>query len=438
MKTYASIVQSEFIHLIRSPFKVVSLILFVAAVIYGCQNGYDLFKRHNFQITSIKSVNEDNVNKIILQFEEIEKGTIDKPRRDPSIPYWAIWSTPSYAFKYPSSMMVFSLGQSEQYGYYKRVSNWSTIFDSDLAEEIANPERIAIGTLDFNFVFLYLSPILMIILLFNIGGLEKDLKFDQLVYLNNITKQNWLLARFTFYYIITLFLLFCSMLPYGLASQVFLNDTTQFFNLLMVLSLYILLWITLFYFVNFFGKGSSDQAIKMISIWLTLCIIIPGAIHQISSLKYPTNYMTDYLDVSREQENAIFKLPADSSRMKLLEEFPRLKNTLYGSDTTLNKVIINRSLSGLINILNKNVGDAIEKTNEHKNKFIKRYSIVNPVIFFQNRINAITETDYYAYKNYRKEIQKIIDKKINLILNDTWDKVDVDKVKYLQYVNTFK
>ena len=32
--------------------------------------------------------------------------------------------------------------------------------------------------------------------------LEKDLKFDQLVYLNNITKQNWLLARFTFYYII--------------------------------------------------------------------------------------------------------------------------------------------------------------------------------------------------------------------------------------------
>ena len=72
--------------------------------------------------------------------------------------------------------MVFSLGQSEQYGYYKRVTNWSTTFDSDLAEEIANPERLAIGTLDFNFVFIYLSPILLIILLFNIGGLEKDLK----------------------------------------------------------------------------------------------------------------------------------------------------------------------------------------------------------------------------------------------------------------------
>ena len=70
-------------------------------------------------------------------------------------------------------MMVFSLGQSEQYGYYKRVTNWSTIFDSDLAEEIANPERMAIGTLDLNFVLIYLTPILIIILLFNIGGLER-------------------------------------------------------------------------------------------------------------------------------------------------------------------------------------------------------------------------------------------------------------------------
>ena len=33
-------------------------------------------------------------------------------------------------------MMTFSLGQAEQYGYYKRVTNWSTTYDSDLAEEI--------------------------------------------------------------------------------------------------------------------------------------------------------------------------------------------------------------------------------------------------------------------------------------------------------------
>ena len=433
-----TIAQSEFVHLIRSPFKVISLILFVLALIYGCQNGYGLFKRHNSEIISIKSINKESVNQTILQFEEIEKGTIDRPSRDPTIPYWAIWNTPSYAFKYPSPMMVFSLGQSEQYGYYKRITNWSTIFDSDLAEEIANPERIAIGTLDFNFVLLYLSPILMIVLLFNIGGLERDLIFDQLIYLNNVSKRDWLLARFTFYYVLIFSLLFCSMLPYALASQVFQYDSNQLFNLLLMMSLYILFWMTLFYFVNFFGKGSSDLAIKMISIWLAFCIIIPGAVHQISSLKYPTNYMTDYLDASRDQSNSIFKLSADTSRITLLKEFPRLKNTLYAADTSINKVIINRSLSALVNILNKNVGYAIEESNEDKNKFIKKFSMVNPIIFFQNKINQITETDYYAYKSYRKDIQEMIDKKINLILYDTWNKVNVDKEKYIQYVDSFK
>ena len=199
MNTYIQIFRSELTHLTRSPFKVIALSLFVFALIYGCQNGLALFKKQTKEIGTIKSKNEDLVHKMILQYEAIENGTQEKPRRDPTIPYWAIWNTPSHAFKYPSSMMVFSLGQSEQYGYYKRVTNWSSRFDSDLAEEIANPERLAIGTLDFNFVFTYLSPILIIILLFNIGGLERDLKFENLVYLQSVSKRYWLLLRFLFF-----------------------------------------------------------------------------------------------------------------------------------------------------------------------------------------------------------------------------------------------
>ena len=166
MKKYIEIALIEISHLTRSPFKVISILFYMIAVIYGCQNGYNLFKKHNKEIMSIKSDYEESIEKMLVKYEEIENGALNKSRRDPTTPYWAIWNTPSYAFKYPSSMMVFSLGQSEQYGYYKRVTNWSSTFDNDLAEEIANPERLAMGTLDFNFVLIYLTPILLIILLF--------------------------------------------------------------------------------------------------------------------------------------------------------------------------------------------------------------------------------------------------------------------------------
>tara|TARA_X000001036_G_scaffold68470_1_gene59501 strand:+ start:5773 stop:7089 length:1317 start_codon:yes stop_codon:yes gene_type:complete len=437
MKKYLEIALIEISHLRRSPFKIISILFYMIAVIYGCQNGYNLFKKHNKEIMSIKANYEESIEKMLVKYEEIENGTLNKSRRDPTTPYWAIWNTPSYAFKYPSSMMVFSLGQSEQYGYYKRVTNWSSTFDNDLAEEIANPERLAMGTLDFNFVLIYLTPILLIILLFNIGGLEKDLNFDKLIYVNNISKKYWLLARLSFYFVLLNIILFALLIPYGLLSEVFQNEAISFLKLSLLILVYTLLWFFILYLINYWGKDSPDQAIKMVSTWLVFCIIIPGTFHQVSSLKYSTNYMTDYLDVSRDQRYAIFDLPIDTLQSELLKIFPKLQNTIYAADTSLNKSIVDKSISGLVNALNKKVAKKIEKSNNDKNQFVKSYFILNPVIYFQNKINAFTKTDYYAYRSYRRYIQSIIDKKIDLILVDTWNNVNVNKGKYIQYVKIF-
>ena len=438
MRKYFEIALTERLHLARSTFKIFSIVFYVIAVIYSCQNGYSLFKKHNKEINSIKADYEEFITNMLVQYDDIENGTLDKPRRDPTIPYWAIWNTPSYAFKNPSSMMIFSLGQSEQYGYYKRVTNWSSTFDNDLAEEIANPERLAMGTVDFNFVLIYLTPILLIILLFNIGGLERDLKFEQLVYVNNISKKNWLLARFSFYFILLNVSLFLLLIPYGFSSGVFQNEAISFLKLLLLILIYFLIWFFIFFSINYQGKGSPNQALKMISMWLVFCILIPGAFHQIASLKYSTNYMTEYLDVSRDQRYAIFELPPDTLQEKLLKSYPQLQNTIHAADTSLNKGVLNRSISGLVNILNKEVAQKIEKSNDAKNQFVKNYFILNPVIYFQNKINAITKTDYYAYKDYRDKIQSIIDNKINFILFDTWNEVKVNKEKYIEYLSVLK
>ena len=65
-------------------------------------------------------------------------------------------------------------------------------------------------------------------------------------------------------------------------------------------------------------------------------------------------------------------------------------------------------------------------------------NVLNPVIFFQNKLNDIAKTDYYAYKRYRNSIQQVIDKKINLIMFDTWNEVIVDKECYIKYVENLK
>ena len=427
MSKYFNILKFEYFHLVNAPYKIISILLFAFSIIYGCQIGYVLFKKHDNEIKSIKSKNSDFENKMLVQYDELEQGLIEKPRRDPTIPYWAIWNTPSYALKNPSAMIVFSTGQAEQYGYYKKVTNWSTIFDNDLAEEIANPERLALGTLDFGFVVLFLTPILLVILLFNIGGLEKDNGFDKLIYLNDISKKAWLATRFSYYFLIVFTLICFLLIPYAILSGALTNELTSFFRLLALIFLYVFLWTSVFYLINYWGKGSVDQAIKMISIWVVLSIIMPGLFHQIASIKFSTNYMVDYLDVARDQRYEIFDMSTDTLQEELLKSFPSLKNSIYAQDTTIDKGIVNRSISGLVNVLNKKAAVKIEEESELKNDYVRSTLILNPVMYFQNKINEISMTDYYAYRRYRENIQNTIDKKIEFILRDTWNKEIIDK-----------
>ena len=106
--------------------------------------------------------------------------------------------------------MVFSIGQSEQYGFYKRITFNSSPYDNDLSEEIANPERLQIGTFDFSFALLFLLPLVLMILAFNIKSNEIEQGFMSLIEVQVLSKNSWIVARVGFYSFLAL------LISYGL------------------------------------------------------------------------------------------------------------------------------------------------------------------------------------------------------------------------------
>jgi len=430
---YATIIKSEFRHFVRSPFKVISLVLFIGASIYGLQSGYDLYNKYNKELATISEADKETAQKGLDLYDKKEEGG----RADMTQPMWALYYTPSTAVKRPSPLMPFSIGQTQEYGYYMKVTEWSNAFDQDLSEELANPEHIAFGTLDFSFVVLYLMPVLIIILLFNIGGLEKDLGFQKLVEINSMSSSQWLMARFTFYVLLLLLALLLVMLPYAMLTDSLKGNLSGFFTIYLYILVYALIWFVAFYFINLKGKGSSNQALKMVSLWLLVCVVLPGAVHQVASLKYPANYMTEYLDASRDETYDIWYLPQDSIRLKLLELHPELQERTPQNDTIQDSLKIEYPDSPLVNHLMKTTSATVENKLEEKNQFIKSTYIVNPIGFFQNRLNALTSSDYYAYKQFRENIQNFIDKKVYFRLIDTWNQKTVTKERYREYLKAF-
>lgn len=431
---YFNLFLYEWKHFVRNRFKVVAIVLFVVAAVYGLHKGASLYEQQQSEIAKIeKRIQEDRQEIIDDHYNKDEFSPEDRPWVDYGEPFWAIWSSYAYHFKKPSPAMVYSIGQAEQYGFYKRLTMWASPYDSDLAEEIANPERLQTGTLDFSFVLLFLLPLVLLVLLYNLKSAESEQGFLPLIQVQNPSKNTWLLSRICFY-IVLLFAVVTALIFYGTLLTPVLESAAETTYMLLIYSLtYLLFWGILFFLVLRKSKSILSSTLQMSALFLLFAFIIPASVHQVMSIRQPANMMTDLIDV-RDQEQELYNESDSVFQAKLNELFPEILDSPAYKDSAKIDEARNSSGSALSNELNKTSIRPIEKENQSKNKFIRGTFWFNPVSFFQNRFNHISETHYDDYQNYRNEIQELIDKQIKTLVLDTWYDKRVNARGYNRYI----
>ncbi len=431
--TSISTFKYEWKHFIRSPFKVIALLLFIGASIYALHNGSTLYHVQTNEIDKITAEQAEKQAEIIAYFDKGETGPAEQPWVDVTTPFWAIWNTPVHHFKRPSPAMVYSIGQAEQFGFYKRVTFWSNAYDSDLVGEIANAERLQSGTLDFAFIALFLAPLLLLIWLYNIKGAEADRGILPLVLTQAYSGTRWLLARVGFYALLLVGVVLALMVYGALLTDVFADAAAAFWNIAGLLLLYITLWTVVFSLVIHFGKGSSGNTFKMVGLWLLFTFVVPGAVHQWISIQYPANLMTDWIDAQRDEREELWELPDSVFQAELEVLFPEITTSPAKQDPELSNLAMSRSGVALANELMKTSTVTIESSSEAKNSGISSTFWFNPVTFFQNRMNGYAGTHFNDYLTYRQELQAMIDTQIRVMVLDLWAAIEVDKEKYLEY-----
>jgi ABC-2 type transport system permease protein len=423
----------EWKHFVRSPFKIVALLLFVLSAIYGLHNGANLYHKQKAEIEKINQKVAEQQQKIFAYYEKGEKGPKDRPWIDVTTPFWATWNVSTYAFKKPSQAMVYSIGQAEQYGFYKQISIWASPYDADMAKEISNPERLQLGTLDFSFIVLYLLPLLLLILLYNVNGTEAEQGFLPLIVVQTGSKNAWLLARVAFYGALSIMVLGGLMFYGAMLTDVLSVENSVFLNILLLLFLYLIFWIGIFFFILRKGKSSVINTLQMIGVWLLFAFIIPATVHQWVSIAKPANLMTDFIDVTRDGQEKLFSQPDSVQLKQLIALFPEISKSPFIKDSTKTKEALSFSVSGLASTMMKEATAPIKGESEAKNTLIQQTYWFNPITFFQNQLNALTQTQYNDYENYRTDIQTLIDKRIKIMVIDIWNDVKVDKQKYMEY-----
>ena len=423
----------EWKHFLRSPFKIIALILFMIASVYGLHKGADLYQKQKSEIEQIDNQAQKERQKIID--DHYRTGIFrpkDQPRINYSNPYWAISRSYTYHFKNPSPAIVYSIGQCEQYGFYKQITVRASPYDSDLAEEIANPERLQTGTLDFSFAILFLLPLVLLVLVYNLKSMETEQGFIPLVEVQIPSKNTWLFLRMSFYILVSLIIIIALLLYGASLTNVFAQASNSFGQILLYSTLYLTFWSVIYFLILRNGKSILGNTLRMSAVYLLVAFIIPATVHQYVSIRQPANLMTDFIDV-RDERQALYDKPDHFLQDQLLLLFPELLNSsVYHNNENL-AAVRSRSAAALVNELNKTSIQTIEDEYQTKNKLIRSTFWFNPVSCFQNRFNTISKTHFDDYQNYRKDIQTLIDKQIKIMVLDLWNEVNVDEAKYKKY-----
>tara|TARA_B100000900_G_C20310550_1_gene605976 strand:- start:184 stop:630 length:447 start_codon:yes stop_codon:yes gene_type:complete len=119
---------------------------------------------------------------------------------------------------------------------------------------------------------------------------------------------------------------------------------------------------------------------------------------------------------------------------KLLVIHPEINNYDTYFDLSLERKKIRRSISSIINQMNIEAANKIERQNEDKNNLIRLTYFFNPVSFVQNIWNSYTSTDYDSYKKFRSEIDESIKSRNKLLVLEIWKEKKVDKKTYREYL----
>jgi ABC-2 type transport system permease protein len=200
-------------------------------------------------------------------------------------------------------------------------------YDTDLE----NPFNLMMGNLDLSFVILYIFPLLIITLTFNLLSEEKENGTWRLVYTQTTSSIKYLLQKLLVAGLFTtgvLLLLFASSIVIvGIPVNIAL---LQFAS---VSLLYLLFWLAVSFFIVSLNKKSGANAIALLSIWLLLTIVLPATVNSYITTSYPVPEALSTMLKQRDGYHQKWDVPKEQTMQQFFSAYPQYKHLKWEQES---------------------------------------------------------------------------------------------------------
>ncbi len=306
-----------------------------------------------------------------------------------------------YAFLEPAPLSFISTGQSDIEVFYSKVSYLSDILQANNVN-FENPFNIATGQFDLAFVLVFLLPLLVIALTYNILSSEREQGTLPLLLSQPIAIRNWLVAKLAFRFgFLSLAIFALLLIAFTVFSLDFIN--IGFSQLVLVITFYTLFWFVLSLFINLLGKSSAMNTLLLLATWLLFVFIIPSVANMVATSIYPVPSRVELVNAKRQAEQE-----TERNKQVVLTKFyqahPQLVQKAEKEQTDQDFYREYVTLHEVIDSEVSKVQQTFDYQLEGQQAFANQFQYFSPAALMQNALNEIAQTDSKFYKTFQKNI----------------------------------
>lgn len=339
------------------------------------------------------------------ELRAIEAGEVETPRPDPRMASVLGGNRGAQLATLPQSPLApLSIGQSDLLPFYYTV-NVNTNAQSFLASgELENPLNLMAGRFDVAFVIVYLLPLLILALSFNLLSAEREQGTLLLTMAQPAPVRKVLLQRVAMRAVLVVGLAAVITLAGALVGGLSLTAAGVPGGLLLwtaAVAAYALLWFALALLVNSFGRGSGTNATVLAAAWLLAVVVVPAAVNIGASMLHPLPSRVELIGVQREAAREAVERRSEIMA-QFFEDHPEMVEGL--NLDTMN--VAARSYASQQEV-ERRVNEVLRQYDERlaaQQAVVRRYRYLSPAILMQESLNDISGTGDVRFARFREGV----------------------------------
>lgn len=316
-----TIFKYEWKQLLRSKGLIAALIVFTAIGFFCLKQGKAVYQYQRTSVDSAMAKKDRNHAFVKKIFDTLKYNS--STRNDIEEPFVIEWRLQDVVAKNISPLSILSIGQSDVYAPLISGHFNQDIFKNSFTE-FKNPEQLLAGNLDTAFFIIFLFPLLLLALTYNLQSADKEAGISPLLnaQAGSIKKLMW--QRLLFRWLIAFApAIIIAIVSYFMLATLPQFSFTAFIQWWSIALLYALFWLVVVALVQRFQFSSLINAITLAGVWVLLLIAIPGLLNTWFNYQYPATNKTEIAEY-RDYDFKAWDQPNSSHKKYLFSIYPQL------------------------------------------------------------------------------------------------------------------